>query len=147
RALGVRGLNVTIPHKEAALKLCQPDALAQKVGAVNTLIFDNLPSEAGLSVIQGANTDVYGFQKLMEETGIVKSDRPLILGAGGASRAVQAALPNAIVVARHPQPGQRPWQELPSLVEDADLIVDATPRGLSNDEVTLPATGAAILDL
>jgi shikimate dehydrogenase len=139
RALGVRGLNVTIPHKEAALKLCVPDALAQKVGAVNTLIFED--------VIRGANTDVYGFQKLMEETGIVKSDRPLILGAGGASRAVQAALPHAIVVARHPKAGQHPWQDLPSLAQRSDLIIDTTPRGLGNEDVDLPPTGAAILDL
>src|SRR5262245_27982125 len=39
-ALGTRGLNVTIPHKEAVLAHCQPDPLAERVGAVNTLLFE-----------------------------------------------------------------------------------------------------------
>src|SRR5262245_18583646 len=52
RALGVRGLNVTIPHKETVLAFCQPDELASSVGAVNTLIFDD--------GIRGTNTDVHG---------------------------------------------------------------------------------------
>jgi shikimate dehydrogenase len=150
RALGVRGLNVTIPHKEAALALCRPDDLAQKVGAVNTLIFDDLPSEAGLSMVRGANTDVHGFRMLMEEAGIVKCDRTVILGAGGAAKAVKAALPHAVMVARRPRPPGsevQPWEKLAELAADADLIVDATPRGLSDDEVDLPATSAAVLDL
>jgi len=133
RALGVRGLNVTIPHKESVLSLCEPDELAKNVGAVNTLIFDDH--------IRGTNTAVHGFRMLMQEAGITKSDRPVILGAGGAMRAVRAVLPHAKIVAR------RNWDELPSLAADADLIVDATPRGLSNDDVDLPPTGAAVLDL
>jgi shikimate dehydrogenase len=133
RALGVRGLNVTIPHKESVLAFCEPDELARNVGAVNTLVFDGN--------IRGTNTDVHGFRKLMEEAGVTKCDRPVILGAGGAMRAVRAVLPHARVVAR------RNWGELPSLAADADLIVDATPRGLSNDDVDLPPTGAAVLDL
>jgi len=135
RALGVRGLNVTLPHKENVLPLCEPDELAQKVGAVNTLVFDEN--------VRGTNTDVHGFRMLMEEAGIVKSDRPIILGAGGAMRAVRAVLPHATIVAR--KAGN--WDQLPSLAADADLIVDATPRGLSSEEVALPPTGAAILDL
>jgi shikimate dehydrogenase len=133
RALGVRGLNVTIPHKESVLSLCAPDELAKNVGAVNTLIFDD--------AIRGTNTDVHGFRMLMEEAGITKSDRPVILGAGGAMRAVRAVLPHATIVARSN------WHQLPSLAADADLIVDATPRGLSNDDVDLPPTSAAVLDL
>jgi shikimate dehydrogenase len=139
RALGVRGLNVTIPHKEAALALCRPDELAQEVGAVNTLIFDD--------EIRGANTDVHGFRMLMEEAGVVKCDRTVILGAGGAAKAVKAVLPHAVMVARRPRPGVQPWEKLAELAADADLIVDATPRGLSDDAVELPPTGAAVLDL
>src|SRR5437868_8605094 len=41
RALGVRGLNITVPHKQTIMALCQPDELARHVGAVNTLTFDD----------------------------------------------------------------------------------------------------------
>src|SRR6185436_8452877 len=99
----------------------------------NTLIFD-VP-------IRGANTDVHGFKKLMEEAGVTKCDRPLILGAGGAAKAVLAALPHAKILARR----DGSWARLPELASDADLIVDATPRGLAEDPVELPPTGAAIL--
>src|SRR4051812_10165718 len=71
RALGFRGLNVTIPHKEAVLSLCEPDELARSVGAVNTLIFDE-------DAIRGTNTDVYGFRKLMEESGISSPKKSVI---------------------------------------------------------------------
>jgi shikimate dehydrogenase len=83
----------------------------------------------------------------MEEAGVAKSDRTVVLGAGGAAKAVLAVLPHAVVVARRALPGAEPWERLPALVADADLIVDATPRGLSNDPVDLPPTGAAVLDL
>ena len=83
RALGLRGLNVTIPHKEAALALCTPDELARAVGAVNTLIFDG-------DAVRGANTDVYGFRKMMEETGVPldgpRHPRRRRRGARGAAR-------------------------------------------------------------
>src|SRR3954462_4159660 len=54
QALGYRGLNVTIPHKEVALGLCEPDALAREVGAVNTLVYEG-------DRVLGFNTDVHGF--------------------------------------------------------------------------------------
>jgi shikimate dehydrogenase len=142
RALGFRGLNVTIPHKEAALSLCEPDALAKSVGAVNTLIFDN-------DAIRGTNTDVYGFRKLMEESGI-SPRKTVILGAGGAARAVLAALPDAIVVARNPRGLKvEPWDSLAQHLPDADLLVDCTPRGLTNEKESLDLTNtkAAVLDL
>src|SRR5262245_18592903 len=58
QALGLRGLNITIPHKEAAVALCSPDPLALEVGAVNTISFDD-------DRIAGSNTDVHGFRMLM----------------------------------------------------------------------------------
>jgi shikimate dehydrogenase len=143
RALGFRGLNVTIPHKEAALALCQPDELARSVGAVNTLIFDE-------GTIRGTNTDVFGFQKLMEETGISSPKKVIILGAGGAARAVLAALPDAIVVARNPRGLKvEPWDSLPLHLPDADLLVDCTPRGLTSEKESLDLTNtrASVLDL
>jgi shikimate dehydrogenase len=131
------------------LALCEPDALAQRVGAVNTLVFDD-------DAVRGTNTDVYGFVKLMDD---IAAERVLILGAGGAARAVVAALEGKRItlVARRVRPFEvagrayevRPWEELPSLLRDAELLVDATPRGLTNDVETidLAHTKAAVLDL
>jgi shikimate dehydrogenase len=155
RALGGRGLNVTIPHKEAALALCQPDELAVRVGAVNTLVFEDD------GIIHGGNTDVHGFQMLMKESGAQSGNaigNVIVLGIGGAARAVVAALSgNVTLVARRPRPfslGGRdyevqPWSALPTLLRDADLLVDATPRGLSDapNDLDLSSTHAAVLDL
>src|SRR5207244_3546555 len=70
---GFRGLNVTIPHKEAALALCAPDPLAAEVGAVNTLVFDGAQA-------RGHNTDVHGFHMLMAEAGAAPDGRAVVLG-------------------------------------------------------------------
>ena len=82
-----RGLNVTVPYKEKIIPyLSGTEPLAAAVGAVNTL----LPAEGGF---QGYNTDVFGFTKALEELGISPADeKVLILGAGGAARAVIYAL-------------------------------------------------------
>jgi len=83
----VRGANVTVPHKEAVAELV--DELgedARCVGAVNTVV------PRGGRLI-GYNTDVFGFQRLLEEAVVGQTGRcALVLGAGGASRAVVVAL-------------------------------------------------------
>jgi shikimate dehydrogenase len=89
QALGVRGINATIPHKEALVSLMttlSPEA--EFIGAVNTVLFE--PDGR----IFGDNTDAYGFVAAMEEAGIEPphGGRAVILGAGGAARAVIAAL-------------------------------------------------------
>ncbi|GAB4248209.1 MAG: shikimate dehydrogenase [Thermoleophilia bacterium] len=88
RALGALGANVTIPHKEAVLPLLDAvDATAERVGAVNTIV------RRGEDII-GYNTDVFGFLMALER-GWGRSPRGatcLVLGAGGAARAVVAAL-------------------------------------------------------
>lgn len=130
---GFRGLNVTIPHKGAALSLCRPDAVAARAGAVNTLLFEE-------GQIHGTNTDVYGFATWLTEMGIGPGGTAVVLGAGGAARAVALALADwrVEVVTRRPQPlvidGRplplSPWEALPARLAEADLLVDATPRGL-----------------
>ncbi len=137
-ALGMRGLNVTIPHKEAALTLCEPDAIGWEAGAVNTLIFED-------QTIVGTNTDVHGFRMLMAEAGVTPGGRAVILGAGGATRAVVLALRTTghrqvTLVSRKGQPitvgdvtvVARPWtpETLARELAGCDLLVDATPRGL-----------------
>ena len=156
-ALGVRGLSVTIPHKEKVLALCEPDALAVGVGAVNVLTFEG-------DQILGTNTDVHGFAVLRDTLGASDRARTVILGAGGAARAVVAAMhPSARVtlIARTPRPlsigGRpvdiRPWDQetLSSLLPEAELLVDATPRGLRDEPVdpglSLLRPDAVVIDL
>jgi len=83
---GVRGLNVTVPHKEPVLELASwisPEA--EEIGAANTLKFSSRGVEA-------YNTDWIGFLKALEEVHKPAGARVLVLGAGGASRAVLYAL-------------------------------------------------------
>jgi shikimate dehydrogenase len=84
-ALGFGGLNLTIPLKEKALEIVKPSESAKQIGAVNTVDFKN-----GL---MGYNTDGIGAKKALVEKGIdIKGKRILLLGAGGAARAVAFAL-------------------------------------------------------
>lgn len=88
RDAGIAGLNVTVPHKEAVLPyLDQISPGAACAGAVNTIVFDN-------GRLLGYNTDGAGFLKSLEiEKGLKPENKTfLLLGAGGASRAVAAAL-------------------------------------------------------
>jgi shikimate dehydrogenase len=87
RALNIRGLNVTIPHKVAVIPLLDElDPLAEKIGAVNTIANNN-------GVLKGYNTDASGFLQALLERGIEpKGEKVVMLGAGGASRAVSFSL-------------------------------------------------------
>lgn len=91
-AAGFAGANVTIPHKEAAFALCdERDAAAERAGAVNTLVFRD-------GRILGSNTDGYGFMENLRAH--APGWRPgagpaVLLGAGGAARAIAAALLDA----------------------------------------------------
>jgi len=87
RALNIRGLNVTIPHKVAVIPfLDKLDPLAQRIGAVNTIVNDD-------GVLTGYNTDATGFlQTLLERGGEPRGKNMVILGAGGASRAISFIL-------------------------------------------------------
>jgi shikimate dehydrogenase len=80
---GFVGANVTIPHKERALALSKPDARASAVGAANTLWFED-------GELRSTNTDVEGFINNLDACapGWDKAEEALVLGAGGASRAV-----------------------------------------------------------
>ncbi|MDU0202249.1 shikimate dehydrogenase [Paenibacillus sp. MAH-36] len=88
RALGYRGINVTIPHKVEVMQyLDEIDEGARIVGAVNTIVNEN-------GKLIGYNTDGIGYvRSLKEETGIdLKGKSVLVLGAGGAARGVAYAL-------------------------------------------------------
>ena len=87
RALNIRGFNVTIPHKVAIIPLLDKlDPLVEKIGAINTVV-----NEGG--VLVGYNTDATGFLQALLERGIELSGKNVvILGAGGAARAVSSVL-------------------------------------------------------
>ena len=86
QALGVRGVNVTIPHKEAALQLVDElSPRARAIGAVNTLLLAD-------GRVYGENTDVTGFARALRRHAGAVSGPSLVIGAGGAARAVLHAL-------------------------------------------------------
>ena len=87
RALGFAGVNVTVPHKEAAFALADSnDDAAQLVGATNLLVF-------GEEGIAGHNTDFYGLmESLRENIGALTGKSAILLGAGGAARGAVLAL-------------------------------------------------------
>jgi shikimate dehydrogenase len=87
RALNVRGFNVTIPHKVSVIPLLDKlDPLAEKIGAVNTVVNEN-------GKLKGYNTDAEGFLRVLKEHGFKpKNKKVVILGAGGASRAISFIL-------------------------------------------------------
>ncbi|GAI30225.1 unnamed protein product, partial [marine sediment metagenome] len=87
RGLNIRGLSVTIPHKVAVIPLLDKlDPLAEKIGAVNTITNDD-------GMLTGSNTDAGGFlQALLARSIEPKGKKIVILGAGGASRAISFIL-------------------------------------------------------
>ena len=92
-ALGFRGCNLTIPHKQAALAIVdRVEPTARRIGAINTII---VGEDGGL---EGRNTDVYGFREHLRESAPgwkAEMGAAVVLGAGGAARAVVAALAGA----------------------------------------------------
>ena len=126
---GISGLNVTIPYKQAVMPLLDAlDPLAAAVGAVNTIVL-----KGGRTV--GHNTDVEGFRSSLEV--VLQGERPraLVLGSGGASRAVAYVLRELgihfRVVSRSPERGDLTWDIVdPTIVKVCPLIVNTTPLGM-----------------
>ena len=147
-AMGCRGLNVTIPHKQAVVPLCRElSPLAARLGAVNTLV----PHAGGGWL--GTNTDVEGFLAPLRTGGAQdwSARRALVLGCGGSARAVVAGLVelglNSIAVAARrreavaafvagcrgwaPQLQGVDWAQLDGALAGAALVVNTTPVGMA----------------
>ncbi|OEK06732.1 shikimate dehydrogenase family protein [Roseivirga misakiensis] len=135
------GLNVTIPYKEAVFPyLDEIDPHAQKIGAVNTIkIVDKKRI--------GYNSDYYGFQdSLTKFFGANPTpEKALILGTGGASKAVKVVLEDLGIdyqlVSRKSHPDCLTYTALvesPELISEAHLIVNTTPLGMSPNIDELP---------
>lgn len=139
------GFNVTVPYKEAILPyIDELDATAKQIGAVNTVkvVYD----QNGGYKLFGYNTDAHGFHQLIKPFLETQHERALILGDGGASKAVQYVLKNyginCLIVSRKPQPGQISWEEINEyIIKHHFLIVNTTPIGMYpniNDCPNLP---------
>jgi len=150
-ALGALGASVTVPHKEAAVGLCDEIVRpADRIGAVNCLVFAE-------GRVIGHNTDAHGFvDALHDRHWDPRGKRALLLGAGGAARAVAAGLGDAgasvEVVARRPGAvafaPAFPWQSdvIAARFTAADLVVDCTPLALHDTaEAPLAALPVAAL--
>jgi len=144
--LGFRGANVTLPHKEAALALADsatPEA--RRIGAANTLVID------GQGRVEARNADAFGFIENLKEGAPFwrAKDRPaVVIGAGGASRAILVALADAGVpeirllnrTARRAEGLAASlggpievmgWQDRARALEGAGLLVNATTQGMA----------------
>jgi shikimate dehydrogenase len=169
RLAGLRGVNVTLPHKEAAFALAdKADAAAKAAGAANLLIFH--PDRQ----IEARNTDSVGLRDSIRETlGDLKARTVVLLGAGGAARGAILAL-NELGAARVHILNRNPdkaanlakalkpmttstleagdLKDWPKLASDADLLVNTTSAGMKgHPALPLDLAGlkpsAAVLDI
>ena len=160
--LGFRGANVTIPHKVAAFEICDQVApFARRAGAVNTLVFKN-------GRVEGSNTDGFGFLESIREAAPgwrADAGPAVLLGAGGAARAIAAALldagaPRVTLVNRTATKAEALARDLGGPVhvadqpplKDAALLVNTTSLGMQGqpgltiDLAPLPAS-AVVADI
>jgi shikimate dehydrogenase len=165
-ALGFRGANLTVPHKERALALCdEVDDLARRIGAVNTVVVRD-------GTLLGSNSDAFGFlENLKSGAPRWRSDAApaVVLGAGGAARAVVAALvdsgvPEVRIVNRTHARAEalaaelggalsaHGWERRDAALQEAGLLVNTTTLGMTGqpplelDLAGLPAD-AVVTDL
>ena len=156
RAMGFRGINLTIPHKCEALKyLDQVADDARIMGAVNTVYLDH-------GRLVGANTDGKGFLRALKEDAHVTpaGKRFMLLGAGGAARAISVELALAgaaqiVIVNRSAARGQelvallrehtgvlasyQPWPDGLAIPDSVDVLVNATSIGLYPQVEEMPS--------
>ncbi len=156
RALGIRGLNVTIPHKVEVMSLLDDvDTLARDVGAVNTILNRD-------GVLKGYNTDASGFWRALLAANIEPQQKKIaLLGAGGAARAIAFILADKgadlIILNRSLDKAQRlanlisatfrkdvmaielTQENLQKPLSEAEIIVNATSVGMyPGDDTPVP---------
>ncbi|MEQ8746394.1 shikimate dehydrogenase [Pyruvatibacter sp.] len=165
--LGFRGANITVPHKEAAFEALTPfvDEPAARLEAVNTIYRDAHTGE-----MRGTNTDGAGFwTHLKQSVPGFNGKTAVVLGAGGAARAIVDVLENEagmsvrlvnrtvaraadMVAALDLKATVYDWRHLPGALEGADLLVNTTSLGMTGeppleiDLAPLPAT-AVVYDI
>ena len=161
RALYFRGWNVTIPHKSTIIQFLDAiDPDAKLIGAVNTVVNDG-------GAITGYNTDVIGFLMSLVKAGfILDESRAVVLGAGGAARAVTWALckrraSSITIGVRNPSKAMAlvkdfaafasievcDWEsdEFKAQLENADILINTTPLGMSPNIDAMPPVELELL--
>jgi len=129
----LNGLNVTIPYKEQIIPFLDDiDADATEIGAVNVVKFIRFGNRLKL---KGYNSDCMGFQGTLQQFMTPDRNKALILGTGGASKAVRQALGNCGItstfVSRTPSNGQLGYSDLsPRIMNEHKIIVNTTPLGM-----------------
>jgi shikimate dehydrogenase len=144
RAFSIRGVSVTLPHKSAVIDyLDEVDDLANKIGAVNTIVNVN-------GRLIGYNTDALGALKALEEKIQLSGKSCILVGAGGAARAIGFILKQRGVKLkvsnRTPERGQDlaqllacPYLALDDLATaDADILIQATSVGMAPGDTACP---------
>lgn len=140
RGYDIRGVNITIPHKQAVIEhLDVIDDAAKSIGAVNTVVNDD-------GVLKGYNTDVKGIEVALERAGFDPEDkRVLIMGSGGAARACAHFMSktecNVTITGRNRDTGRALADDFEMLYRTPesvsvmmyDLIVNCTPVGMYSD--------------
>jgi shikimate dehydrogenase len=130
------GLNVTIPYKESIKPYLHGlSADAEKIGAVNTIVIDHLSDEA---ILTGHNTDHIGFSKTLELILEKNPSGAMILGTGGASKAVEYSLNKRNIphcyISRNPTADAHSYNEIDRELLDAfPVIINTTPLGMYPD--------------
>lgn len=146
----LRGLNVTFPYKTDVMPLLDSiDDNARRVGAVNVITVSR--NDDGTFALCGYNTDVIGFADMLEPLALPAGTKALVLGTGGASRAVIASLNARGVevtrVSRHEGPGVITYQQLTKqIIEAHTVVVNATPLGTYPDISGAPDIPYHLLD-
>jgi len=132
RALGFAGANVTIPHKQAVIELCDElDDVARAAGSVNSLVF-------GEGRVLGSSTDGDAVTSQIDASG----RRALVLGAGGAALAVVEALERAGAEVKTASRRESGW---PPSAAGYDVLVNATP--VKEELIAAPHGSMQVVDL
>lgn len=128
KEFNLSGLNVTIPYKESIIQfLDETDSKAKQIGAVNTIKFFK-------NKMIGYNTDYIGFKKSLQNISNINIPKnALILGTGGASKAVKFALSELGIgfktVSREKNNADYTYQEIDKYIIDKKLIINCSPVG------------------
>ena len=140
----LRGLNVTIPYKEQVIPYL--DSLSPEANAIGAVNVIRITRKGDKTHLKGFNSDVIGFTRSIEPLLERHHKKALILGTGGASKAVDYGLRSLGIetkfVSRTKRPGFFTYEEItPEIIKDYNIIVNCTPLGMyPNTDVcpTLP---------
>lgn len=129
----LKGLNVTIPYKEKVISyLDSMSPEARAIGAVNVIRITHKGKD---TILKGFNSDVIGFTKSIEPLVESYHKKALILGTGGASKAIDYGLKSlglkTVFVSRYERPGTIQYSNItPEVIKEYNVIVNCTPVGM-----------------